>query len=102
MDVMTTARHIGLIGADGSDVFGTIERDVVLGAPAGPGEPATAETSGDVGGRAAVAQAEVDGEVEEDVGHLGAVAELDLAGGCLLYTSPSPRDRTRSRMPSSA
>ena len=22
--------------------------------------------------------------------------------GCLLYTSPSPRDRTRSRMPSSA
>ena len=34
---------------------------------------------------------------------------LSLAGlkkdeviGCLLYTSPSPRDRTRSRMPSSA
>ena len=29
----------------------------------------------------------------------------DLSGdpeGCLLYTSPSPRDRTRSRMPSSA
>ena len=25
-----------------------------------------------------------------------------LPGGCLLYTSPSPRDRTRSRMPSSA
>ena len=25
-----------------------------------------------------------------------------LFGGCLLYTSPSPRDRTRSRMPSSA
>ena len=25
-----------------------------------------------------------------------------LALGCLLYTSPSPRDRTRSRMPSSA
>ena len=38
-------------------------------------------------------------------------AEPDLAYGafqrgyfltCLLYTSPSPRDRTRSRMPSSA
>ena len=27
-------------------------------------------------------------------------ARADL--GCLLYTSPSPRDRTRSRMPSSA
>ena len=25
-----------------------------------------------------------------------------LYGDCLLYTSPSPRDRTRSRMPSSA
>ena len=25
-----------------------------------------------------------------------------LATSCLLYTSPSPRDRTRSRMPSSA
>ena len=24
------------------------------------------------------------------------------AAACLLYTSPSPRDRTRSRMPSSA
>ena len=26
----------------------------------------------------------------------------DRRGACLLYTSPSPRDRTRSRMPSSA
>ena len=25
-----------------------------------------------------------------------------IGKGCLLYTSPSPRDRTRSRMPSSA
>ena len=25
-----------------------------------------------------------------------------FGGSCLLYTSPSPRDRTRSRMPSSA
>ena len=25
-----------------------------------------------------------------------------MSGACLLYTSPSPRDRTRSRMPSSA
>ena len=25
-----------------------------------------------------------------------------FSGSCLLYTSPSPRDRTRSRMPSSA
>ena len=29
-------------------------------------------------------------------------ALLRLFWACLLYTSPSPRDRTRSRMPSSA
>ena len=29
-------------------------------------------------------------------------SQLALAKDCLLYTSPSPRDRTRSRMPSSA
>ena len=28
--------------------------------------------------------------------------ELKITYACLLYTSPSPRDRTRSRMPSSA
>ena len=27
---------------------------------------------------------------------------LDLCCGCLLYTSPSPRDKRQSRMPSSA
>ena len=32
----------------------------------------------------------------------GTVLVLVGLGGCLLYTSPSPRDRTRSRMPSSA
>ena len=30
------------------------------------------------------------------------IAALFLLYICLLYTSPSPRDRTRSRMPSSA
>ena len=28
--------------------------------------------------------------------------DIDQIVSCLLYTSPSPRDRTRSRMPSSA
>ena len=32
----------------------------------------------------------------------GAITEDTLVWHCLLYTSPSPRDRTRSRMPSSA
>ena len=35
-----------------------------------------------------------DGACQRPVGYEGGI--------CLLYTSPSPRDRTRSRMPSSA
>ena len=41
-----------------------------------------------------------------DSGSSSALVDSDLPGdyngACLLYTSPSPRDRTRSRMPSSA
>ena len=33
---------------------------------------------------------------------VGVMLARDLSEICLLYTSPSPRDRTRSRMPSSA
>ena len=29
-------------------------------------------------------------------------ADLYICGSCLLYTSPSPRDKRQSRMPSSA
>ena len=32
----------------------------------------------------------------------GATSQAEQLNLCLLYTSPSPRDRTRSRMPSSA
>ena len=37
----------------------------------------------------------------DSVKRTGRIAEIPV-GDCLLYTSPSPRDRTRSRMPSSA
>lgn len=43
MDVMMTARNIGLIGADGGNVFGTIERHIVLAALS---ELALADTGG--------------------------------------------------------
>ena len=39
---------------------------------------------------------------EEDAILLASLAEGGHTISCLLYTSPSPRDRTRSRMPSSA
>ena len=38
--------------------------------------------------------------VEEQLGTISGSVSVD--NGCLLYTSPSPRDRQKSRMPSSA
>ena len=45
-----------------------------------------------------------DGQVDEvGCGEIvGVIGPRFAVTGCLLYTSPSPRDRTRSRMPSSA
>ena len=47
---------------------------------------------------------EVDGVefVKLDVDQHPEIAGANGVMGCLLYTSPSPRDRVRSRMPSSA
>ena len=52
-----------------------------------------------------VDQAAITGEsipVEKGAGDTVISATINKNGTCLLYTSPSPRDRTRSRMPSSA
>jgi len=43
-----------------------------------------------------------DCEVVVDFSSVDIVTSSSLSKLCLLYTSPSPRDRTRSRMPSSA
>ena len=40
--------------------------------------------------------------LQDDAGNTQVVPDNAMIGICLLYTSPSPRDRTRSRMPSSA
>ena len=59
--------------------------------------------AGDEGARdvAAVADPHLQ-RVEAVHQHLAGLAGVDRRHACLLYTSPSPRDRTRSRMPSSA
>ena len=46
----------------------------------------------------------VDSELALDAAQVGFKnwSSFTLEKSCLLYTSPSPRDRTRSRMPSSA
>ena len=47
-------------------------------------------------------------ELENETLKLGSVSQMQIAKeqgqflDCLLYTSPSPRDRQKSRMPSSA
>ena len=41
-------------------------------------------------------------EIKDATQHLDTTMSNVLYDICLLYTSPSPRDRTRSRMPSSA
>ena len=71
-------------------------------------EPAGGGSGGKLDGRSSSGTA--DGRVED--GSAGGSVEHemvgtdDLTGGgiriCLLYTSPSPRDRQKSRMPSSA
>ena len=45
---------------------------------------------------------EVNGEIVDTMIAAGIIDENRWSYSCLLYTSPSPRDRTRSRMPSSA
>ena len=40
--------------------------------------------------------------IDKATGHSMATRVLDNENSCLLYTSPSPRDRSLSRMPSSA
>ena len=42
------------------------------------------------------------GKLKLDVPISTYLPDYPKSNGCLLYTSPSPRDRTRSRMPSSA
>ena len=41
-------------------------------------------------------------ELDQDFAAMKRVWQMLRAGACLLYTSPSPRDATLSRMPSSA
>ena len=45
----------------------------------------------------------LDGGIGGELQKVGAKMDEELwCGSCLLYTSPSPRDRQKSRMPSSA
>ena len=43
-----------------------------------------------------------EGWLEKHDGLSDPIQDINECGSCLLYTSPSPRDRQKSRMPSSA
>ena len=55
--------------------------------------------AGQMGGDPSVRQAGATGAVVQDGSNTAPAGEFDV---CLLYTSPSPRDASKSRMPSSA
>ena len=74
---------LGLVSCGGgNDVASSGTSAVSAAAPASNASPASAPST-------AATEPKVNGQIDERT-------------GCLLYTSPSPRDRTRSRMPSSA
>ena len=100
----------GADGAEGAEADGAgggvvgQQEDAAGAGPEAVERGVVVEDGGGVWPEAAVPGA-VDAAVDEVRG-LAGVEEQGGAGGefsvCLLYTSPSPRDRTRSRMPSSA
>ena len=79
-----------LEGRGGNDfIYGEEGDDIILG---GDGEDRLRSGDGDD---------TIEGGDGNDL-IIGGAGNDKLHGGCLLYTSPSPRDRQKSRMPSSA
>ena len=78
----------------------------VAGGQVGCGLQATTQTNNTLSGAAIGAGVGALVGAAAGRGHVKNVAAGAAVGGlvgaCLLYTSPSPRDRTRARMPSSA
>ena len=96
------AHHPGMLLVDS---FSSSEA-IGLGQSVSAGDSATSTASFTLGPNARVVT-EDGRDVEPGSGEIGRVAvgghvPLGYYKDCLLYTSPSPRDRTRSRMPSSA
>ena len=87
----------------GVDVGGTNTDAVVLG-PNGVLGWRKTPTTADVysGIAAAITQAIADASVDSADVDCVMIGTTQFTNACLLYTSPSPRDKRQSRMPSSA
>ena len=70
--------------------------------PAEKAEPVTADTELQGSPAMALLSRAEQARAQGETGAASRYLERALTMACLLYTSPSPRDRTRSRMPSSA
>ena len=66
------------------------------------GKPSSVRPEFSVAGRTVLVTGAASGMGLLHARRAAAAGAADLILCCLLYTSPSPRDRTRSRMPSSA
>ena len=73
-------------------LYGKLGLPVIKKTP--KGQPSTSE--------AVLQELSMDFPIVKDILSYRAISKLKSTYTCLLYTSPSPRDRTRSRMPSSA
>ena len=89
----------GVDVATAAQAVGSVDTVQTAGAQtAGLAMPAVGGTVAAAAGLAAAANVQ---KSEAPAANIDAAA-MKASGICLLYTSPSPRDRTRSRMPSSA
>ena len=87
---------VGIAWFDGNDRVSEFRIYTRTGTSGSWNEVFEGESSGDTAG------IEIFNVDDEDARFVRIEVESDDFNGCLLYTSPSPRDRTRSRMPSSA
>ena len=80
-----------------SKLFTKLSREITVSAKLGAPEPDMNPRL-----RAAVQAARAANMPKDNVERAIKKSQGNIDNTCLLYTSPSPRDRTRSRMPSSA
>ena len=90
---MANAKALGIVPGDAPGIDATITFNSSVSFDFDPSDGITPGTT------------DIIGVATHEIGHaMGFVSGVDTVDTftCLLYTSPSPRDRTRSRMPSSA
>ena len=102
-DVVWTYSGVRPLYDDASDNASKVTRDYKLDLDTRKGAPILSVYGGKITTYRKLAEQAVD-MLKPELGFTADIwtAPVALPGGCLLYTSPSPRDKRQSRMPSSA